>query len=233
MRARPHLLLTRALGQNDALALALSGHAELTELPLVAFDALPHILPTQVDRIVITSARVLDFVELGALKGVPVAVVGPRTARACVSAGLRVDVVPTRALGSALLAALGVLTGQRVLYLRAAEVPPELEEGLIAAGAKLTSVAVYRTGCPAGARAALRDLGAVDGVLLASGSAAIHLQQSGGADLPVFCIGPSTERVARELGFEVLGVAQEHTSEGLARCVLDHLLSEARGSGPS
>ncbi|MFT5585053.1 MAG: uroporphyrinogen-III synthase [Cognaticolwellia sp.] len=224
MRSRPHLLLTRAPGRNGELRAVLADRAELTELPLITFEGLSHDLPNGLDRVVITSATVLQFLDLDALRDVPVAVVGPRTQRACVAAGLRVDVVPEPALASALLGALGAagaLRGQRLLYPRAEEVSPELELGLRLGGADLTSVAVYRTICPAGARAALKQLGPVDAVLLASGSAANHLHQIGGGRLPVFCIGPSTEKVARELGFEVLGVAQVHTSLGLARCVLE------------
>lgn len=223
MRSRPHLLLTRAQGRNATLRSALLGLVEaelveLSELPLIAFEGLPHSLPEQVDRLVITSATVLQFLDLRALSQVPVSAVGPRTKLACEAAGLSVDLVPEQALGSALLGALGDLSGQRVLYPRAEEVPPELERGLRAAGAVLTSLAVYRTVCPAGARAALQSLQPVDAVLLASGSAATHLHRVGGKGA-VFCIGPSTEKVAKKLGFEVLGVASPHTSEGLAHCV--------------
>jgi uroporphyrinogen-III synthase len=218
MRSRAHLLLTRAQGRNGTLRSALAGLAELSELPLIAFEGLPHSVPEEVDRLVISSATVLEFLELDALQQVPVAAVGPRTKAACEAAGLFVDRVPERALSSALLRALGDLSGQRVLYPRAEEVPPELEQGLRAAGASLTSLAVYRTVCPAGARAAFKRLGPVDAVLLASGSAATHLHSIGGSGR-VFCIGPSTEKVARELGFEVLGVASPHTSQGLADCV--------------
>ena len=222
MRSRPHLLLTRAEGRNGALISALGGSAELSELPLIAFEGIAHRLPVEVDRVVITSATVLRFVDLAALKQAPVAAVGPRTEQACRRAGLQVDLVPEQALGSALVDALGDLRGKRVLYPRAEQVPPELEQGLRAAGAELTSLAVYRTVCPAGARAALRCLEPVDAVLLASGSAATHLHRIGDrppGEWAVFCIGPSTEKVATELGFEVLGVASPHTSEGLASCV--------------
>ena len=221
MRSRPHLLLTRAFGQNETLRSALADSAELSELPLIAFEGLAHRLPTRVDRVVITSATALQFMDLRTLQSVPVAAVGPRTEQACLAAGLSVDRVPERALGSALLQALGDLSGERVLYPRAERVPPELEQGLLAQGADLTSLAVYRTVCPAGARAALRQLKPVDAVLLASGSAATHLSQVGGGALPVFCIGPSTESVARDLGFQILGVADVHTSLGLAQTVKD------------
>lgn len=223
MRSRPHLLLTRAHGRNEALGAALLGLAELTELPLLAFEGVPHRLPTQVDRLLLTSVTALDFVDLSAFTGVPVAAVGPRTQAACERAGLRVDVVPDQAVGTALVQALGDLRGKRVLYPRAEQVPPELERGLQAAGAVVTSVAVYRTVCPPQAGAVLRGLGPVDAALLASGSAATHLHRIGGGNIPVFCIGPSTQKVAEALGFEVLGVASPHTSEGLAQRVLDWL----------
>lgn len=223
MRSRPHLLLTRAQGRNETLRQALAQAAMLTELPLIAFESVPHRLPDRVDRLILTSATALDHLDVQALRAVPVAAVGPRTRAACEAAGLSVDHVPSEALGAALLRSLGDLRGQRVFYPRAEQVPPELEAGLRAAGAVLTSVAVYRTVCPAEAGAALRGLGPVDAALLASGSAATHLHRIGGADIPVFCIGPSTQKVAEALGFEVLGTASPHTSEGLAQRVLDWL----------
>ncbi len=221
MRSRPHLLLTRAQGRNQTLREALAHAAVLTELPLIAFESVAHRLPDRVDRLILTSATALDHVDVQALKGVPVAAVGPRTQAACEAAGLSVDHVPSQALGAALLRSLGDLEGQRVLYPRAERVPPELEAGLLAAGAVLTSLVVYRTVCPAEAGAALTQARPVDAALLASGSAATHLHGVGGGDIPVFCIGPSTQKVADALGFAVLGVAQPHTAEGLARCVLD------------
>ena len=38
--------------------------------------------------------------------------------------------------------------------------------------------------------------------------------------IPAYCIGPVTAAVARQFGFDVAGVAREHTAAGLADAVI-------------
>ncbi|MED5372573.1 MAG: uroporphyrinogen-III synthase [Myxococcota bacterium] len=221
MTTRPRVLLTRARGRNESLRRALGDRVQAIELPLLAFQAIPHTLPAA-DWVLLTSGTVLRFIDVAHLRGSRIAAVGPKTARAVEDIGIQADLVPSTALASALADALIAqgIAGQHVLYPRAEQVDPELEMRLRAAGARVTSLAVYRTGCPADAGRTLGQELPVDAILLASGSAARHLVQVGGAGLPVVCIGPSTESVSRELGLDVLAVADPHTAEGLAAATL-------------
>ena len=179
--------------------------------PLLRFEATDAALPTAWDVLVFTSANAVAFWS-GPFEGV-LAAVGPKTAALLP----RVDVMPTTALGSALVAALAEVgvRGRRVCYPRAEEVPPDFERALEDEGAIVLGVPVYRT-VPTSPR--LPDH---DRVALASGSAARNYARLGGK-APCVCIGPSTAAVALECGLTVAAVASPHTSEGLAAaCVSD------------
>lgn len=210
------MLVTRARGRNTSLIRALeAAGVEAVELPLLAFEPTGAPPPAAWDVLVFTSATAVGFWK-GPLTGF-VAAVGPTTAAALRG---RADLVPERALGEALAEALGDLRGKRVCYPRADKAPPAFEQALRGAGAELSSFVQYRTVLPPSAKDELASVLPVDRVALASGSAARHLVEVGGAGCPVVCIGPSTAAVARELGLEVAGVASVHTAEGLARACL-------------
>ncbi len=185
------------------------------EVPLLAFEATGTPLPTQWDVLAFTSATAVHYWS-GPLSGF-VAAVGPRTAEAL---GGRAQLVPPRALASALAEALGDLSGRTVCYPRAEVVNPAFEKALSEAGARVLAVPVYRTVLPDTAASQLAAALPVDLVALASGSAARHLAELGGAGCSVVCIGPSTEGEARRCGLSVAAVADLHTSEGLAAACL-------------
>jgi uroporphyrinogen-III synthase len=126
-----------------------------------------------------------------------IAAIGPATAEALRSHGLRVDLVATThsqeglrdelPAGSALLAAaegarLGVLDADFLPLYRTIELHPEVPE--------------------------------VDVALLMSGSAARALAAAG-AHVPVVAIGPQTEAEAAAAGFYVAAVAATHDLDGL------------------
>jgi uroporphyrinogen-III synthase len=126
-----------------------------------------------------------------------IAAIGPATAEALRSHGLRVDLVATThsqeglrdelPAGSALLAAaegarLGVLDADFLPLYRTIELHPEVPE--------------------------------VDVALLMSGSAARALAAAG-AHVPVVAIGPQTEAEAASAGFYVAAVAATHDLDGL------------------
>jgi uroporphyrinogen-III synthase len=214
------VLVTRPKGRGTALRQLLrQAGAQVTEVPLIGFEPTGERVPPlrRGDILVVTSATVVPFLEAQP-EGVEVAAVGPRTAHALESAGIRVSVTPRRALSSALVSALGSLEGRRVVYPRAEVVPRTFEASLRQSGARVQSVAVYRTVLPAGT--SLKGIWA-DVVTLASGSAARHYAQLGGIEgSRVAAIGPSTAQVCADLGIEVHAVAAEHTSEGLAAAAL-------------
>ena len=195
------------------------------EVPLVGFEAtgcaLPEVGPQ--DVVAYTSVNGVRFGGALARGAVRVVAVGPSTARALEQLGRPPDLVPDRALGSALAESLGSsISGCRVLLPRAEVVPPGLEQRLRDLGAEPVPVPVYRNVLPEDASAGLAGLDAVDAITFASGSAARHFVEAGGriAGARVVVIGPSTARACEALGFDVAVVADPHTAEGLAEAVL-------------
>lgn len=154
------------------------------------------------------------------------AAVGPATAAACVELlGLAPARVPERFLAEDLAAALGDLSGARVLLPNADIARPTLEDRLRAGGALVERVVAYRTvPAPPGDLdlPALLRAGAIDAILLTSGSTARALVQRLGpeglaaARAPIIaCIGPSTAAACREAGLTPTVVAEVSTEIGL------------------
>ena len=163
---------------------------------------------------------------------VKIAAVGMATVAAFeASARRRVDLVPERFTGADLAASLGEGSG-RVLLPRPEEAPHSMVDDLMDAGWKPVELPLYRTvrgepdeGVVERVRAQMFDV-----VTFTSGStvrfftelvgppAESGVDESGGKAVVV--IGPSTEAVARELGFRVDAVAEPHTTEGVVRAVV-------------
>jgi uroporphyrinogen-III synthase len=154
-----------------------------------------------------------------------IAAVGRKTEDALTELGVRVDLLPSDFTAESLAAALGRGPGH-ILVPRAANASPVFAESLRAAGWDVVEVPVYRTvSLPPPAPIAAQVEDGFEAVLFASGSSVRSfvevLPQSaerlrdGGDGPAVVCIGPETERTARELGLKVDAVAEVHTSEGL------------------
>jgi uroporphyrinogen-III synthase len=159
-----------------------------------------------------------------------VAAIGPKTAEALQSHGLTPDFVPVEYVAESILPGLGDLQGKWVLLPRAEIARKALPEAIVAAGGLAHEIAVYKT-LPAqpdsNGLAALQA--GVDWITFTSPSTVrnfieivrnhkmdpFHLTGSP----KVACIGPITERAAREEGFEVTLVAQKYTTEGLVRAL--------------
>jgi uroporphyrinogen III methyltransferase/synthase len=202
-------------------------------------DAALRALPEQ-DWVVFTSANGVTaaFERLDALGldarafgRARVCAIGPATAATLQQRGIRADLVPPRYTTADVLAALtgspeGV-RGRRVLLLRADIAPPELGAGLAAAGARVASVAAYRTTAAGGRRAELEQLiaGGLDAVTFTASSTVTHLLEVLGGDTTplqgalVASIGPSTSATARKAGLVVDIEAEEHTIEGLVQAL--------------
>lgn len=235
------VLVTRASGRGDALIERLhAAGVEVHEVNLLAFEATGAALPPPQpgDWLVLSSATTIGYILEQSHDFLAncseIAAIGPATARALRAAGREPTVMPEEALGARMVEALGELRGRRVLYPRAETVPPALEDALRAAGALVVSTPLYRTVCPPGAAEALRAVGPVDLVALASGSAARHLAATGvfPPHTPVVAIGPSTAKVAASVGLRVVAVAESHTAEGLAEAALA-FIRRGGSSGPS
>lgn len=167
-----------------------------------------------------------------ALGAVKVAGVGVATVAAFEGiARKEIDLVPDRFTGADLAQSLGEGTG-RVLLVRPEEAPRSLVEEVSANGWDPVELPLYRTvrGEP--------DPGTVERVrsqdfnvvTFTSGSTVRFFVELVGRPAEVGCsenglkvvvaIGPSTEAVARELGFRVDAVADPHTTEGVVSAVV-------------
>jgi len=189
----------------------------------------------QFDWVMLTSAAAVDALSEAVVvagAGAPrrLAVVGSQTAAAAAAAGWWADLVPERFDTEGLLEQLdrsGVpLQGARVLLPLAADARDVLPEGLRARGASVERVTAYAQ------RPVTREqLGALDAAVRAgrlglltftSSSAARNLLAALGPPVlavPIAAVGPVTARTARDLGYPVVAIADEHTMDGLVRAV--------------
>jgi uroporphyrinogen III methyltransferase / synthase len=167
--------------------------------------------------------------QTGHSQGLPlpyIAAVGKKTAEALRVRGIEPFFVPEEFAGEAILPGLGDLGGKWVLLPRAEIARTELPEAIRAAGGVAHEIIVYHT-LPAEADAdGLAALKAgIDWITFTSPSTVqnfVQIARQNGLDslnLPgkpkIACIGPVTERAAREAGFEAAAVAQEYTTEGI------------------
>jgi len=199
------VVVTRAETQADELVARLEavGHA-VVRCPLIRIEPLGDeaIDPSAYDWVVVTSPNgAHELARRLTVTPQRLAAIGPATAAALRSHGLRVDLVPELRTQAGLLA----------------ELPPDGRVLLAAAeGARRLLVdqrgadflPLYRTielhpPAPDG-----------DVALLASASAARAFAATG-ARMPVVAIGPQTAAEAREHGLEVAGVAETQDVDGL------------------
>jgi uroporphyrinogen-III synthase len=195
--------------------------------------------------IVFTSANAVRFFadQLAARPGgrlppgVHVAAVGSGTAEALAERHMRVDAVPDEFLGSRIAAALGDLTGRRVLLPRADLGRPETPEALRAAGALVDDVTVYHTVPAAPDPAGLARLVAgVHAVTFTSPSTFTNFLALVGARVrdvlagaAVASIGPVTSAAIRDAGYPVHVEPAEHTMAGLVDALDTFFASHATG----
>ncbi|MCL2701300.1 MAG: uroporphyrinogen-III C-methyltransferase [Phycisphaerae bacterium] len=191
-------------------------------------------------------------VDARALAGVEIAAIGPGTAAALRSVGLRADAMPaeftTRALGERLVEWLGADARRaRVLLARAEAGSAELAHTLSAAGVTVTDMATYRTRCPAEfppeAAEALAN-GSVDWITFASSSTVenfLALAKQAAAttgrsvDLTTIrtaAIGPVTAATLRHHGLGVDVQATDHTIPGLVEAMVGQSMLVAQRKDP-
>ena len=167
--------------------------------------------------------------------------IGPATAAALQSLGVRADLVPAEFKAEALVEALaglvGVegLRGVRVLLARAAEAREVIPQELARWGAKVDVVPAYRTiKSPAdaeGIRAMLGD-GKIHAVTFTSSSTVKHFLDLVGGEAPellknviVASIGPITAETAARHGIVSHIVPENYTIPALAEALISHFRS--------
>jgi uroporphyrinogen III methyltransferase/synthase len=161
-----------------------------------------------------------------------IAAVGRATADALAANGISADLLPETATSAGVAAALGPGRG-RIFVPRAAGAPQEATDALRSQGWSVDEVVAYVThiGGSATVGESIRTRG-FDIVTFTSGStvrgfaARLSAVEAGLAPndpsgRKVACIGPTTAKVAREVGFRVDAVATEPSTEGLVEAVLE------------
>jgi uroporphyrinogen III methyltransferase/synthase len=234
------IVVTRAREQASELRTRLEQlGAEVIELPSIALAPVDFSLPALAafSWLVFTSANGVDaFFDRGlvpvgldarALAPVRVAAIGPGTADALATRGVRADLVPPRFVAESLLEAFPdpEPKGSRVLIARAASARDVLPEGLVARGYEVEVLAVYETVpvAPDPDHLARVRAGEVDAVTFTSSSTVKNFCAAVGPITPqpsVISIGPITSETARELGLRVDTEADPHTIDGLVEAVL-------------
>jgi uroporphyrinogen-III synthase len=205
-----------------------------------ALDAALACLATY-DWMVLTSANAVEaFHRRAQLKRITqlprrIAVIGPATERAAVSAGLTVDLVPARAVAESLAEELlPQAAGRNFLLVRATEARDVVPAALEQAGASVTIAEAYRNEVPAASIDALRTLFAdsttsPDAVIFTSASSVrnlVALLEEAGVTLPPSVvrasIGPITSAVLYEFDLAPQVQAQEASVQALVQALAGH-----------
>lgn len=139
-----------------------------------------------------------------ALHGISIAAIGKTTAEALLRLGIRADMIPSLESSVGLLEEFGKLdmNGSRVLLVRPRVGASELKDGLLAAGADVESVVVYRN---VQIEPEDVDFEFVDQILFTSGSTVRAFIKHYGAvpsHVKVRCLGKPTLDTARQHGIE-------------------------------
>ena len=233
------IVITRAADQAGPLAERLRRlGAEPVVVPLIEIVApsdqgvaLAAVLQrlAEFDWLVVTSsngaALVRDRIAARSDGGVHrplVAAVGVATAGALGDAGA--DLTPAMQTAAGLVAVFPDGPG-RVLVAQAEDAEPTLAEGLSAKAWTVEIAAAYRTVPVTPTAQARTDVVGADAVLFASGSAVRAWASAFGQDTPalVVAIGPTTARVAAEMGLKVHVTATDNSLDGLVEAVVGSL----------
>jgi len=164
------------------------------------------------------------------LKGVKIAVIGPKTAEVWERMGIEPDLMPDEYRAEAVVDAFkeAGIRDARILIPRAAQAREILPEQLREAGAHVDVVHAYRTVSPDQDTGRVRELlmkGAVDMVTFTSSSTVSNFVKMFEADgsplqewmdrVAVACIGPITAKTAEKNGFKISVVPPKYTIESL------------------
>jgi uroporphyrinogen-III synthase len=228
------IVVTRTREQAGTLTEALTAQgAAVIELPTIeivpleSYEALDEALRNLASYqwLIITSANTVRVLceRMTALGISPeefqqtsIVSIGSATTAALQAAGLRVDVVPERAVGESVVDSLrDRVRGHRVLLMRASVARDVIPVELVIQRAKVDIVDAYRTAIPADSVAQLREhFGGTtlppDAVTFTSSSTVHHffrlLSDAGTAAVPAgvaaLSIGPVTSATLREYGWE-------------------------------
>jgi uroporphyrinogen III methyltransferase / synthase len=167
------------------------------------------------------------------LKGVKIAAIGPATAEAVKSKGLRIDLIPEEYRAESVVEAFRKegIQGKRILLPRALEAREVLPQELLKLGAVVDVVEAYRTVKPEEDREAVMALlrqGDIHMVTFTSSSTVSNFMDMF-QGVPVLewmektavaCIGPVTAKRAQDQGLKVSLVAPEYTIPSFTQAIV-------------
>lgn len=166
--------------------------------------------------------------DLRALASCRLAAIGPATAESLAEYHLRIDLQPDTYRAEALAELLAPqAAGKRMLLLRASRGREVLAETLAAANAEVHQVVVYKSRDvqqPNEEIAAALATGEINWITVTSSAIARSLVQLFGDSLrnaKLAAISPLTAGVLKEAGHPPTVVAEEYTTEGLLRAIVD------------
>jgi uroporphyrinogen III methyltransferase / synthase len=178
-------------------------------------------------------ARMMSLgLDSRALSGKKVCAIGPATASALESKGIRPDHVPAKFISTEVvreLSEMNEVKGKAFLLPRADIAPDNMRKDLLALGASsVDDIAAYRTmpvEYDAGTNPLSEDAGKIDLVTFTSTSTVKNFMRAARdipsiKETPCAAIGPVTADTARSEGFNVVTVADEYTIDGLVEAVM-------------
>lgn len=231
------VLVTRARTQAGTLSAKLrSLGADVIELPVIDFAAVEFEAPEwgSYDWAIFTSANAVEFFfrRVPAAPGPRLCAIGPATAAALESLGLKPAVMPDEYVAESVVAALSgdSLRGKKILLPRAAVARDVIPDQLTALGAHVDVLPVYQNVVPPDLAARAREVLTAlrpDWVTLTSGSTVKNLLAAAGAELlsgvRFASIGPVTSEAARRHGLQVAVEAQPSTIDALVEAIVEQV----------
>jgi len=209
------------------------------------FDAIVFLSKNAVRYVLDRCAELGIKCEMLAASNRLIGAVGPATARELEEKGIRVNYVAQKGTAEALAQELGPsFAGRRVLLPRSDRGDERAPGALREAGADVTEVIAYRTTVPAGA-----DVGVLAAILRAEVDAAVFASPSAfknfrtivgetetqnlSSRIAFVAIGPSTARAIREAHSLVAVQADDASTAGLARAIVDHYQRHSATARPA
>lgn len=273
MESRPlfgrRVAVTRSVQQGESLTRMLRQQgADVVPIPCLTIappederpvhDALRR-MATDFDGLILTSpngvratvqALVAAGIDLRALAGKTIAVVGKATARTLAEHGIVADIVPDQARAEGVAAALGPRCKQRWLYASADQTRTVIADAIAQAGGHCEQVIVYRALRPRVPALLLHSVQSaddggegLDAICFASGKSARHFVQTANERLGqdatqalvtgarIIALGPVTADALRGMGLQVATVASTPTDAAMVQAVTAALNETDRETG--
>jgi uroporphyrinogen III methyltransferase/synthase len=212
------ILVTRALAQNAELVQKLESRGAIPLIyPCLEIVFLPFELPdTQFDWVIYTSQNAVKALKNHSFKAGKIAAVGPRT--------LPSALTPLTYNSESLAKLFEKRPPQKILLPQGDLADNSLQEALERSGHAITRLTVYSTRKPA--NPVSFDFGHLDAITFTSPSAVKNfLELTQETSRLAACIGTTTYQTAKNLGFDPVICAKEHSLDGLITALEQYFLN--------